>query len=317
MSAHGGVSVDSEYGISAYANQLAGVSPSDCTWDTTRWSHALPAMILDFKRNDRYNYSRFTTTPEYFPNWNVGDVAWITYTTPQLTVGTVITAQYLWAGANPAMPWTLTLGGGGSECTISGGKTGGAAIHGKATIEVNTLDRVGSFKDLRLEIAAVQNGSTGIADFSGIMVLPDQLEQITGVTPSANAPNLTRNDTVTYWVTNSPATLVFTFDDPGQRVDSIIFWSVDNGPAEFTIRVGEGSDAIHLADISMGNDPGGWVLPLKFDTPVYTDKIYLDFKQSAYNGLHEIVFLTKVPEPATMSLLALGGLAMLRRARRT
>jgi len=319
VSAYGGVSVTSDYGVSMYENQFAS-GPVTCAYDASRWwLNANHWVIFDYQTRARNTDVRFQTTNEYYNDetspWQVGDKVSVTFTTPTLQVGTVITHQFLWVNAVGSMSYSLTLSGDGTPYTLNG-----AGLHGQGTVQVNTLDQVGAYDTLRLEIASVQNSPTnglnGMADFNSIIVLPDRLEQITGV--SCNVPNMLDNNTGNFWVNgNNPATLVFTFEDL-QRVDAMILWSVDNGNARCIIRVGEGEEAVELARVDATCDTStyAWMVPLKFDTPLYTDKIYLDFYEFAYNGLHEVMFLTAVPEPATMSLLALGGLAMLRRRAR-
>jgi len=93
--------------------------------------------------------------------------------------------------------------------------------------------------------------------------------------------------------------------------------SYGNHAAEFTLLYVDGEgEKVPFAFVSMVPEDGkGWTLPVELVKGIETDTIIMDFGPAAVGtGLRDVMFFTKVvPEPATMTLLALGGLAMLRR----
>jgi len=296
-----------------YDNPLSGAA---FDWKRDNgWRNVAIESIIDFHRNPT-NIGRLQDGSD--------GAAWATLTTSApVQIGTVIVVQEVWPGFDGSMPYQLRLGGNGAATAwndITPLESPGTL--GECTMSVYTLDSVGEYNALRLDVASAGYGGAEYIDIANVIVLPGRLEKITDVsyttsnanTQSGNGLVLTNEAAGAYWYTNGPATIAFTFA-PGQQVDAIIIWSLYNGSAEFTIRVGEGAEAMDLADVAMIYDGGnlGWILPITFDQSIGAETIYFDFKQDAYNGLQKVMFLTAVPEPATMSLLALGGLALLRR----
>ena len=314
--------------IHEYANPFAG--GVSYVWDETKWSNVSdrPVTLLTSLRHSRNVNCRIVST---YADWKPGDTVELTLTMPQTKIGTVITSQMIWSDTynDPIhntypMSYDLRLGGGGAgtdwgniDPVMSGDGT-----RGTYAIQVQTLDRVGAYDSIRLDLNSVKlnnDKNEGFVDFNNVIVLPDRLEQIKATASTSSggvASSLTGNTAGSWWIpTTFPGTVTFAFPDlePGekQQIDAILIWSMDNASAAFTLKDGDGTP---LVDISMpvGGGPG-YILPLQFDQSLHTDKIILDL---ASGGLFQVMFLTKlpeIPEPATMSLLALGGLALLRR----
>ena len=328
VSAYGGVvtvtplPAGASYGIAEYANPLAGVIAE---YDEENWRVSQPGSyfleLITSRSRKRETVSRLTSIN---PNWQAGDVAWVTFTTPQpIAVGTVITSQYVWRdSANDAnndypMSYTLRLGSDGADTDWSdiAPTLSGPGARSTNRIQLQTLDQVGLYDSIRLDGATVpaptqpHDITTCFVDFGQVIVLPERLEPI-AVTGPAGLMDYDASS----WASGA-TTFTFAGLAAGQtqRVDAIVIWCVDNGSQTFTIRDGLGNA---LVSVDMQLDAsGGYVLPLQFANPLYTDAITLDFTAGG-NILFEIMFLTAVPEPATMSLLALGGLALLRRRTR-
>ena len=254
-------------------------------------------------------------------------------------VGTIITHQRVADQFTAPMPYSIQLGTGGDMCdwsTVPTSMTGaGAMPKGMSTFEIQTLSSVVTCDSFRLNIDTAYNPNDRRyqGDFNEVLLLPDRLEYI----PNTEI-KVTANDTIT---TNQPGALLdmrgqdswgsrpggtLTFEFLGlaagetRQVDSIVLWSMNDGNcAIFTIKDGNGNV---IADVNITNDSIGWVLPIQFDRSIHTDKIIFEFASSGLPGdrhnLREVMFFTnldRIPEPATMSLLALGGLALLRRRR--
>ena len=200
----------------------------------------------------------------------------------------------------------------------------------------------GTYDTFRLNITAVKDAgttnNTAYADFNEVIILPDVLVQLEGVkaaashTTSGSAANLVDNKADTGWqaragVSGGPAagtqfspTLTFTLGtaaEPLQQVDAIVFssWthSALNQPSNFTLKDGAGNVLAHITMVpENGRD---WILPLEFTKSLVTDKIVMEFDAGTDFLFRDVMFFRKVvvPEPATMSLLAMGGLALLRR----
>jgi len=247
-------------------------------------------------------------------------------------VGTVITGQQVWNGFGTDMPFELTLGnsrGGAVNWGDFDVVLTGPGTLAWETLRVVTLDEVGTYDAFRLSVQSTPYGSAGFVDFNEVLLLSDRLSLLTGVTATASVGDDIANDLLRldktgagWWGGNTDVRV--TFDLGGkQTVDAIVFWSFANHPVEFKVLcLGDEGQEVDVAFITMFTDPGdqpsgGWTLPLQFGKAIETGTIILELTDlgnvNGMAGLREVMFFTNVPEPATMALLAIGGLALLRR----
>jgi len=270
-----------------------------------------------------------------------GELVWMTFTAPgssSFTAGTVIVSQTVGSGFSHTMDYTFKLGNGTvkADGTLSGGswrEIGELSQSGNGSTNTFYIANPGgTYNTFRLDITAGYNGGITYADFSEVLILPDKLDY---VKPSATSNyggwgsaegllNL-NNSSSSGWaytggarIDNEDVKVTFTFGDVPQKLDAIVFWSFDHyADATFTLQYEDASGTmVDLATISMPyNDPKGWVLPVELTESLYTTKVVMNFGNSGANvNFREVMFFEKaIPEPATMSLLALGGLALLRR----
>ena len=275
-----------------------------------------------------------------------GQTGWVTFqamendASKMFHVGTIITYQR--NNNSTTMPWTLKLGTGGSTANWASSPVvqsgGGAQAASFQIVEVGKIAGIGEIKkydSFRLDITAVSNGT---ADFNEVLLLPDRLERIpvfkatNRVTPtsSATATDLLNSNGNQAWrVVDSPTGDTITFEFSGMKqVDAIVFWGNNDITlgAEFTLRYVDSTTGglVDVASINMKPESNsgvtaGMVLPLQLLEPIMTNKIILEFPAGTHS-LREVMLFTAlekapIPEPATMTLLALGGLALLRRRR--
>ena len=298
-----------------YDNPLAGARIVGCDG----WNAGDISLVYDgTPLNNREGTSiRVTKASPWEPT------AKFAITTPgPIQIGTVITIQTVWPHFADPMPYTLRLGRDGAAsdwANIAPQANHGAGTLGTTRVLVNPVDQPGEYNAIYVEGSVTTYQDMGTFDFKRAMVLPDRYEQVPGkVTVSTENMNVayggladaSDSDWGTYWYTTSlTGELTFSFADPNQRIDAIIFMFMDNaGGTSFTLMNGDGTA---MAAVAAG---AGVILPLLLDNPVYTDKFVLSFANTGDAGFNEVIFLTRIiPEPATMTLLALGGLALLRR----
>jgi len=270
-----------------------------------------------------------------------GQAGWITFqAATDFQVGTVIT--FLRNSGNTGgpspMPYWLSLGTGGKDAdwaNIDSVISGGFG-NDETRFQVYTAPSVGTYDSFRLD---GQTRIDGYFDFNDVVLLPDRLERLSNVTVTAR---ISSSSTAAYlvdmnhdahanagWASASNNengdTLTFTFkNDEGivtaQGIDAIVFFGLENLGTVFTLQYKDAKgDLIDLADVTMRDSSMGYVLPLEFLQTLETDTIVMELPAGARYNLRQVMFFTKlpdVPEPATMSLLALGGLALLRRRAR-
>ena len=304
---------------------------------TSGWSLTSPQNLVS--RQSGVGYRIRMSNANAAPN----EVPWLALQMPagmSFQAGTVITTQQVSSGFDRDMTFEFRLGAEGAATAWSGIAPAltGPGTPGKQTIRTATLDG-GFYNTFRLNITpAVYPGYSPISDFNEVIILPDRLTHIehrNGVTVSGtsttwgsvqNLLDLDNAETSDGWTGGGgkDVSLTFTFDRVEgelQKIDAIVFWSYGNHPAEFTLKYKDDTgNMVEMALISMLPAGGiGWTLPLQLDKSIETDTIILDFGYIAGSvGLREVMFFTKaptIPEPATMTLLALGGLALLRRKR--
>jgi len=328
LSAHGG-STDAE-GLGAwegkvyvYANPFAGGTiegPSGWDLDAGR-----PLTRIIDRRSERLVHGRVHKS-----NAAEGEVALIVAKASPFQVGTIVAVQEVNGGFVGDMPFTLRLGnrGVGGEMTWSGVAHSDPGVRGRTTFSVSSLDAVGTCDAFQLAVTSAWYGGpgTGYADVSEVIVLPDRLAVLTGVQSSASMKHWGSDTTLTdlqtstgdgWSTTASTARLTFDFTEESS-VDAIIFWSFPNHPMTVKIlRVdGAGNETeVALVTLDTRGETFGYTLPVGFDKSIETGRIVMELTDlgSSGVGLRHVMFLTAVPEPATMTLLALGGLAMLRR----
>ena len=267
-----------------------------------------------------------------------GESTWITFQAAQpFTVGTIIVSQRVWYDFASAMPYTLKFGNGGAVAdwdNIAAVPTSdsftAAGTPDWKKFEIAHFS--GTYNSFRIDATAANYNNTGYFDINEVVILPDVLHRVVP-TVSASSTGLNANpaklvsmgnyDLDGWWSADGVTgnvTATFTFDQP-QRIDAIVFWSYENHDACFTLQYTDLDSGlpVEVADIRMPKgDALGCVLPVQLDVPLYAKEFTLSFDlapgQTA--ALREVMFFEKpIPEPATMSLLALGGLAMLRRRR--
>jgi len=343
LSAHG--AVPSVTGIGDWAGKVREYyNPFDPTgdhtaketsiWYTDGWSIGGASPLAQIvNRIDGQDVSN--GGGRLFKSGGGGETVWMTFQAPEpFVAGTIITSQNIWGGfpGGTSMPSTFKLGNGGATANWNSLAAVPELIVpgtlGWGTIQI--AHPGGVYDSFRLDITAVSHSDgRGYADYNTVIILPDQLERIDTVTVVSN-PNvtwshhnnllsMTNNNGCGYQedgrVAKGDVTFTFTFDDV-QQIDALVLWSYENRAANFTLKyMDDNGNLVPLADIAMPMDPKGWALPVQLDEPLYTTTVVMDFGFCTLQDINfrEVMFFTKVPEPATMTLLALGGLALLRR----
>jgi len=264
-----------------------------------------------------------------------GESTWITFqAAPSFTVGTIIVSQRVWHGFAGAMPYTLKFGNGGdgadwdniAAVPTSDGFTAAGTPDWK-TFEIAHFS--GTYNSFRIDATAADYSNIGYFDINEVVILPDVLHRViptvlaSSTGTNANAANLVDMGNFNldgWWSADTPGdhvTVTFTFEQ-AQRIDAIVFWSYENLDSNFTLKYMdvESGQLVEVADILMPRtDSQGCVLPVQLDVPIYAKTVILDFGNPTVQvAMREVMFFEKaIPEPATMTLLALGGVAMLRR----
>jgi len=319
-----------EDGVHVYANPFAGGTiEGTAGWGTD--AGRLLSNIISWRSN-RQVYGRLQK-----PNAPVEEWTWMTAKAGSpFQAGTVITVQEVAAPFNTTMPFTLALGNSnGGVVDWSGVDVvhEGLGTQGYVGFSASALDAVGTYDSFRLAVksARYSSSATTYADMNEVIVLPDRLAPLAATASASStgwgnvsdlvAPSM---GTESGWSTTA-STVRLAFDLGGeQSVDAIVFWSFPNHPIEIELLyVDDAGAEAKVAVITLVTDDGGtgWTLPIQFDKPIETGTLLMDMTALSGSGvgLRHMMFLTKlpeVPEPATISLLVLGGLAMLRRARK-
>ena len=323
--------------VRAYANPfMDGGAVNGTITGPLLWSASTSASLVN-RRSDQGAYGRWQRS-----STTADDTFQATYQMPAgqtFQAGTVIAVQSVYTGYYNNLPYEIRLGTDGTATdwsSIAPSLTGPGTI-AKKTIRTTTLDG-GMYNTFRLDAVPSGYFHAGsefplTVDFDEIIILPDRLEHISDVTVAASNTSWGNKDFLlgmdnAYDGTNSSSpgwtgsgTLTFTFgliDGELPEIDAIVFWSYNNHDANFTLKYMDNGVEVAVADISMIREGGrGWTLPIQLDKSIKSDTIILDFNGTPA-GLREVMFFTSappIPEPATLTLLALGGLAMLRRRR--
>jgi hypothetical protein len=103
-----------------------------------------------------------------------------------------------------------------------------------------------------------------------------------------------------------------------QTVDALVVYTYRGFPSDFEVTDAANHPLATVSGVTGSGVGYGEVVPIKFNTPSLTTSLRITFttnQNSGVGGLAELIPLQRVPEPASLGLMAVGSPMMLRRRR--
>ena len=234
------------------------------------------------------------------------------------TAGTVITSQNVGGGFFSPMSYNIQLDGGSPVQS-------GAGLVGSTAINVTTLASKQTVQTLRVnEAMSTFNGTTGThyGDMNEVLILPDRLAVVPSTASAtgtifgsaAGLNDLQGGDN--YWGGSNGSSVTLTFSR-AETISALVLVNLETVPGSSAPLTFNILDSLSNLDASVSmseNNSTDEFVGIKFNTPVTTSFLKFNFTNAGNAGMLEIIPL-EAPEPASLGLLAVGGLALLKRRR--